>query len=504
MFHDASTHRLFAGYGDAFRPRRRSTAATTADPVCPSRPGRRPTPTSAPTRSARSPSIRPPRAAGIGSTRLYATGRSGQYPGCGCAMAASTAAWTAATPLTTIDSGLPTVGNPRRPTSAPVRSLCSIRAPAPCRRRPVPCTSGSAADRLTRPPTAQYRGVPTGSASLKSSNGGDSWVSSDTGIPADLPRHAHPVCGLSPFWSCPSSSTEQSAGTLRRNHAHLQFPPRVPVPTVPAGVFRSTDGGATWTQRSNGLPRHAGSTDTAFDVLSLAMNPANPLELWCSVVDLSGSTAASGGIYHTLDGGANWSNSSSGLTSVDIRAIYVDPANPSVIYAVRRRYRGQSRRRLPQQQQRRFLSSISVGCWPMPRSPCRSIRWTPACCTPAPTAAWEPHAAPDADADGVPDVVKTPPQRRRRQQRRHTRCAGAQGRFAAERRDPRRRRVAERRTRCRSISRSPSRPQWRLRPGRDVQSVYAAYHGNDVSSYGDDYAPRASWRASRSQLPEGR
>ena len=55
-------------------------------------------------------------------------------------------------------------------------------------------------------------------------------------------------------------------------------------PTVPNGVFKSIDGGATWVQKSVGLPRYPGSTDSALDVLSLAIDPTHPQTLWASTI----------------------------------------------------------------------------------------------------------------------------------------------------------------------------------------------------------------------------
>lgn len=97
-------------------------------------------------------------------------------------------------------------------------------------------------------------------------------------------------------------------------------------PVIPSGVFKTVDGGATWSQRSNGLPRVAGSTTTVFDVLSLVMHPTNPDVLWASTVD--SYTASSGAIYKTIDGGMNWVRSSTGIMArSDIRTLIVDPAD---------------------------------------------------------------------------------------------------------------------------------------------------------------------------------
>lgn len=487
MFHDASTHRLFAGYGDAFRPSPALYRGNNSGPGTPFA-SWAPSNTNLGAYQIRSITIDPTtKASGIGSTRLYATGRSGQYPGVDARNGGIYRSLDGGNTWTTIDSGLPTVGNPPAANIGTVRSL--VLDPRSCAVPPPsgPCTSGPL---QTVYATANGRNI-AGTYRfriLKSSNGGDSWVSSDSGIPQTFPGTPPGYADsqsvlVVPIVINPSNPQELFVGTTLTYNAAA-----VPVPTVPAGVFRSTDGGATWTQRSNGLPRHAGSTDTAFDVLSLAMNPANPLELWCSVVDLSGSTAASGGIYHTLDGGANWSNSSSGLTSVDIRAIYVDPANPSVIYAAGGGTAGNPGGVYRSSNSGASWSSISVG---LPADAALALQVDPVDSSVlyagTNSGVWSLTQLPDADADGVPDVVE------------NAAPNGGDGNNDGipDAQEPK---VGSLQSDATSAPQGGGAPQVPLyftvaitplsgacAQAVDVQSVYAAYHGNDVSAYGDDY-----------------
>ncbi|MBI2397124.1 MAG: hypothetical protein HYV17_04960, partial [Xanthomonadales bacterium] len=101
---------------------------------------------------------------------------------------------------------------------------------------------------------------------------------------------------------------------------------------VPTGVFKSNNGGINWVPVNNGLPRVAGFSNVVYDVLSLEMHPSNHNILWASVIDFDVPNSAS--IYKTTDGGASWTESANGIAArVDIRDILVDPGDPDIVYA---------------------------------------------------------------------------------------------------------------------------------------------------------------------------
>jgi hypothetical protein len=68
--------------------------------------------------------------------------------------------------------------------------------------------------------------------------------------------------------------------------------------TKPTGIFRSTDGGITWTLQTANI-----STDDIYD--DLIYNPANPLQAFASITSINNGQ---GGIYQTIDGGLLWTN----------------------------------------------------------------------------------------------------------------------------------------------------------------------------------------------------
>lgn len=106
-------------------------------------------------------------------------------------------------------------------------------------------------------------------------------------------------------------------------------------PTFPNGVFKSTNGGATWVHSSVGLPHYLSPASSQQDVLALAINPANPAVLYAAVTAFLPSGAIVGTIYKSTNAGASWSESSAGIAGQDVRALLIDPSDASgnTIYA---------------------------------------------------------------------------------------------------------------------------------------------------------------------------
>jgi photosystem II stability/assembly factor-like uncharacterized protein len=85
-------------------------------------------------------------------------------------------------------------------------------------------------------------------------------------------------------------------------------------PIGPAeGVFRSTDGGMTWSAVNNGLNNRW--------VRSLAIDPTDPSTLYAGT--------NGGGVFKTTSGGADWVAINSGLTSTNIDELVIDLTNPN-------------------------------------------------------------------------------------------------------------------------------------------------------------------------------
>lgn len=102
-----------------------------------------------------------------------------------------------------------------------------------------------------------------------------------------------------------------------------------PQATGPLGVWRSDDGGVSWTQLAGGLPGHLSATD-------LVMDPSDSSVLYAAIGRIFGDV--DNGIYKTTDGGATWTKLLSGLpanwNNQGRIALAIAPTMPSRIYAL--------------------------------------------------------------------------------------------------------------------------------------------------------------------------
>lgn len=133
----------------------------------------------------------------------------------------------------------------------------------------------------------------------------------------------------------------------RRPPWSVYAPPNLPG----GGLYKSTDGGDTWTKLGGGLP-----ADDVVGKIGIAVSPSNPKRLW-AVVDDTGSPIAKplrpgpgaappparepqtgGGVYTSDDAGASWKlvNSEQRLWGRGwyFEAVAVDPANPDRAYVI--------------------------------------------------------------------------------------------------------------------------------------------------------------------------
>ena len=97
------------------------------------------------------------------------------------------------------------------------------------------------------------------------------------------------------------------------------------------GVFKSTDGGATW--NSIGLSGAA--------VTLLVIDPTQPNVLYACTAGDYGASYGFRGLFKSTDFGTTWSSINSGLDSLlangtNVSTIVIDPGNPNVLYAASR------------------------------------------------------------------------------------------------------------------------------------------------------------------------
>ena len=104
--------------------------------------------------------------------------------------------------------------------------------------------------------------------------------------------------------------------------------------TTERGIYRSMDGGKSWTQVLKGFNPTSGAND-------LSMDPTNPRILYAAFWDHQRlpwqvrSGGAGSGIWKSTDGGDNWSRLTEGLPKLMGKiGVAVSPANPERVYAI--------------------------------------------------------------------------------------------------------------------------------------------------------------------------
>jgi photosystem II stability/assembly factor-like uncharacterized protein len=103
------------------------------------------------------------------------------------------------------------------------------------------------------------------------------------------------------------------------------------------GLFKTTDGGQTWTKLAGGLPN-----DGKTGAIDLVMDPTDPNVLYVSFWQRLrqpwrfDSGGPNGGIFKTTDGGATWTKLTEGIPTGDLGRVglAISRSNPKVLMAV--------------------------------------------------------------------------------------------------------------------------------------------------------------------------
>jgi len=98
-----------------------------------------------------------------------------------------------------------------------------------------------------------------------------------------------------------------------------------------AGIHISTDRGLTWSPANEGIPPQSGPTGDAIPIFSLTVDPHDPQILWAG-------TQGTGHIYRSSDGGATWQQRDNGITieydGLTFRGFTIDPRSSDIVYAM--------------------------------------------------------------------------------------------------------------------------------------------------------------------------
>ncbi len=223
-----------------------------------------------------------------------------------------------------LDEGIPPVnGSPQSGVRlSAVRKL--LLDPRSCANPPAqgPCTAG---------PLNTVYALSNGSGTdrrfrvIKSTQGGANWMPVGTSLPDDI------YAGTFFQGLHPADLEIDATGTLYLSVfvGYDDGSAGTPTPTITSGVFRSDDGGQTWTPRNAGLPQVGDSATTTRDVFALVIHPRQPGVLYASTIEAGQSSQ----IHLSVDSGENWKGIGIELKDCDVRDLQIDSAAPQVVYA---------------------------------------------------------------------------------------------------------------------------------------------------------------------------
>jgi len=161
---------------------------------------------------------------------------------------------------------------------------------------------------------------------FKSSNGGTDFVDKTgviTGYVYDL---AHDPVTAGKLYAVSGSGiyrTTDGGSTWTRNTGYVPSPERIAIcPSSPSmlyvgtsmgGVYKSTDGGVVWTPAASGI----------YGTRAMGLIVENSSNVFF---------ATTAGVFGTTDGGTSWSCCNAGLSATRITSVRHAPSNPAVVY----------------------------------------------------------------------------------------------------------------------------------------------------------------------------
>lgn len=158
---------------------------------------------------------------------------------------------------------------------------------------------------------------------------GGVWKTTDGGATWTPMSDHMPTTSIGAVAVDPTNDQIVYAGTGEANYAnHSRYG---------LGVFRSTDGGVTWDHLAEDT--FGGRTFS-----KLVIDPQTPTTLYAAVARAGGFpalAAAKGhpgamgpvGVFKSIDSGATWSHLTGGIPAVEASDIAIDPQNPATVYA---------------------------------------------------------------------------------------------------------------------------------------------------------------------------
>ncbi len=108
---------------------------------------------------------------------------------------------------------------------------------------------------------------------------------------------------------------------------HRRYPWKVSSGGPGSALYKSTDGGDTWTKLTKGLPKEMGK-------VAVSVSRANPERVYANIE----AEGDKGGVYRSDDGGKTWNQTTNARVTVARAWYYIeieaDPQNPDVVYCI--------------------------------------------------------------------------------------------------------------------------------------------------------------------------
>jgi len=125
----------------------------------------------------------------------------------------------------------------------------------------------------------------------------------------------------------PTNNTGQNNGMGRINAIglHPKDSNIIFVGAAAGGIWKTTDGGATWNVFSDSL--------ATLGVSSIAIDPINSDTMYFGSGDRDAGDALGYGVYKSTDGGKTWAQSTTGMGNREVGRLIIDPSNRAVLLA---------------------------------------------------------------------------------------------------------------------------------------------------------------------------
>ncbi len=130
-------------------------------------------------------------------------------------------------------------------------------------------------------------------------------------------------------------SPNDTDNTFHSLAVHPTDPNTVLIGNEGNGIFKSTDGGATWSRINDGIWYNPQSENYAYcmypEIYQIIFDHTDANKLYAATTSGPGAEAASG-FYYSTDSGTLWTRSVAGLHNVAVTSVAQDPTNTDVLY----------------------------------------------------------------------------------------------------------------------------------------------------------------------------